>query len=192
VTGSLGANPIEALINRAGFWALAFLLASLLPTTLRILTGHKGLLKVRRLLGLSAFVYACLHLVLYAVVDQALDVGDIWKDVVKRTFITVGLAALLLLVPLAVTSTKGWVQRLGGRAWQRLHRVSYVASVLAVVHFAWKVKADLLEPAVFGTALALMLVTRVVSSAAQEASHAREKGSKRGVGVDDGPGSVGN
>jgi len=156
----LGPNPIEEALNRLGFWTLVLLLVTLSPTPIQRLTGWKWPLRLRRMLGLETFFYACLHFALYAVLDQGLDLGEIGRDIIKRKFITVGLLALLLLVPLAVTSTDGWVSRLGFKRWKRLHRLIYVAAALGVIHFAWRVKSDLSEPAVFGGALAVLLAIR--------------------------------
>jgi sulfoxide reductase heme-binding subunit YedZ len=162
--GGLGANPIEAVLNRFGFWTLFLLVASLAPTPLRILTGWGGAIRYRRMVGLFAFFYACLHLATYAGVDQFFDWEAIVEDVVKRPFITVGFAAFLLLVPLALTSTNGAVRRLGFVRWKRLHRLVYVAAALGVVHFVWRVKADLREPLLFAAAVALLLAVRVVAA----------------------------
>jgi sulfoxide reductase heme-binding subunit YedZ len=160
-TNGLGANPIEALLNRLGFWTLTLLVASLAATPLHTLLGLSFALRARRMLGLWAFAYATLHLVCYVAVDQGLDLALLLQDVAKRKFMTVGLAAWLLLVPLAVTSTDGWVRRLGFRAWKRLHRLVYVAAILGVVHFVWRVKADLTEPLIFGAVLGALLLLRL-------------------------------
>src|SRR6185295_3892528 len=132
VCAGLGANPIEEVLNRLGFWTLVVLLFSLAPTPLRIVFGWSWLLPFRRMIGLFAFFYASLHLVTYAGIDQALDVKAIAEDVVKRKFITVGFLAFVLLVPLAVTSNNRAVRRLGFVRWKRLHRLAYVAAVLGV------------------------------------------------------------
>jgi len=160
-TNGLGANPIEAALNRLGFWTLTLLVASLAATPLQSLLGLSFALRARRMLGLWAFAYATLHLVCYVAVDQGLDVALLAQDVAKRKFMTVGFAAWLLLVPLAVTSTDGWVRRLGFRAWKRLHRLVYVAAILGVVHFVWRVKADLTEPLLFGAVLGGLLLLRL-------------------------------
>ena len=177
--GGLGANPIEAILNRFGFWTLFLLVASLLPTPLRILTGWGGAVRYRRTLGLFAFFYACLHLATYAGVDQFFDWKAIGEDVVKRPFITVGFAAFLLLVPLALTSTDAAVRRLGFVRWKRLHRLVYVAAALGIVHFVWRVKADLRDPLLFAAAIALLFAIRIAAAlrtqlrarAAQAAPH---------------------
>jgi len=158
----LGANPIEEILNRLGFWTLVFLLSSLAPTPLRTVFGWTGLVPFRRMIGLFAFFYASLHLATYAGIDQALDAEAILADVVKRKFITVGFLAFLLLVPLALTSSNRAVRRLGFVRWKRIHRLSYAAAVLGVVHFIWRVKADLREPLVFAAALGLLLGIRLL------------------------------
>jgi methionine sulfoxide reductase heme-binding subunit len=160
VTDGLGANPVEALIHGTGDWALRFLLLTLAMTPLKRLLGQPWPIRFRRMLGLFAFFYACLHLLTYAWIDQGFDWPGILQDVVKRPYITVGLAAFLLLVPLAVTSTRAMVRRLG-RRWKSLHRAVYAIGVLAVVHFLWLVKADLLEPGIYALILVILLLARV-------------------------------
>ena len=161
-SGGLGANPIEAMLNRLGFWTLTFLTLSLAPTPLHDLLGLRWPVRLRRMLGVSAFSYATLHLSWYVGVDQFFDVGLLAADVAKRKFMTVGFAAWLVLVPLAVTSTDGWVRRLGYARWKRLHRLVYVAALLGVVHFVWRVKADLRRPSLFAIAIGVLLGARVV------------------------------
>ena len=159
--GALGANPIEEMMNRLGYWTLVFLLLSLTPAALDLVAGWKGLLRYRRMIGLFAFFYASLHLATYVGLDQFFDLAAIAEDVVERKFITVGFLAFLLLVPLALTSTDRWVRRLGFVRWKRLHRLSYLAAAAGVVHFVWRVKADLREPMVFALVLALLLLVRL-------------------------------
>ena len=158
--GDLGANPIADAMNRLGFWTLTLLLVTLSPTPIQIVTGWKWPLRLRRMLGLTAFLYVCLHFAIYLGVDQFFDWVAIGKDIVKRKFITVGFAALLLLIPLAITSTDGMVRRLGFARWKRLHRLIYVVAVLGVVHFVWRVKSDLRQPLIFAGVLAVLLVIR--------------------------------
>jgi sulfoxide reductase heme-binding subunit YedZ len=160
--GRLGANPIERVQDRLGFWTLTFLLLSLVPTPARDLLGLAWPLRVRRMLGLSAFSYATLHLLWYVGVDRLFDAAVLAGDVLKRKFTMVGLAAWLLLLPLALTSTDGWVRRLGYARWKRLHRLAWAAAVLGVLHFVWRVKADLRRPSWFAAALALLLLARLV------------------------------
>jgi len=159
----LGANPIEALLHELGRWGLKFLLLTLTITPLRRWTGWNWLIRFRRMLGLFAFFYILLHFVVYAVLDQGLDMAAIIEDVLKRPYITLGMAALLMLVPLAVTSTKGMMRRLG-RRWQKLHRLVYVIAILAVWHFYWQVKLDTLDATVYALILAGLLGTRVYFS----------------------------
>lgn len=159
--GRLGANPIEAAMNRLGWWTLLFLLVALAPTPLRALVGWTWPARYRRMLGLFAFSYACLHLAVYAGVDQFFDWSAIVADIAKRKFITIGMLAFALLVPLALTSTDRWVRRLGYVRWKQLHRLVYPAAVCGVVHFVWRVKADYREPAIFALVLALLLLVRI-------------------------------
>jgi sulfoxide reductase heme-binding subunit YedZ len=159
-TDNLGANPIEAVLHWAGRWTLILLLTGLAITPLRRLTGWNQIIKIRRLVGLFAFFYASLHLSIYLGLDQGFAWSFIVEDVVDRPFITVGAAAFLLLVPLAVTSTKGWIRRLGKR-WQRLHRLVYSAAILGALHFFWKVKADTFWPLLAAAVLAGLLLARV-------------------------------
>jgi sulfoxide reductase heme-binding subunit YedZ len=161
VTDNLGANPIEAVTRGLGDWALRLLLITLAVTPLRRLSGLNWLLKLRRMLGLYAFFYAFLHFVSYIWLDQFFDWGDILKDIVKRPFITVGFAAFLLLIPLAITSNNAMIRRLGGRSWQLLHRAVYVIAVFAVLHFWWMVKLDITQPALYAAALAILLGARL-------------------------------
>ena len=162
--GRLSADPIAKVLNELGLWTLRLLLASLACTPLQIVFGWKWPLRLRRMLGLFAFFYGCAHFLTYSVLDQGLAVGEIWKDVVKRKFITIGMATLLVLLPLAVTSTNKWMRRLGFKRWKMLHRLVYLAGVLAIVHFVWRVKKDLTEPLVYGAILAVLLGVRVVSA----------------------------
>lgn len=159
-TGGIGADPVEGLLHFGGFWTLVFLTATLAVTPLRRLTGWNDLVRVRRLLGLWAFFYACFHLLVYVGLDQGFQVAWIVEDVVERPYITVGMAAFLLLMPLAVTSTRGWIRRLGKR-WRGLHSLVYLAAGLGVVHFLWLVKADSRVPELFGVGLVLLLASRL-------------------------------
>ena len=156
----LGANPIEALLHDLGRWGLKFLLISLSITPLRRWTGWVWLIRFRRMLGLFAFFYVLLHFLCYAILDQSLDVALIIEDVIERPYITIGMTGLLLLIPLAVTSTKGMMRRLG-RRWQKLHRVVYVIGVLGVWHFYWQVKLDTLDATIYALVLTVLLLTRV-------------------------------
>ena len=156
----LGANPVEELMLELGQWALRFLLLTLAATAVRRLTGWTVLLRHRRLLGLTAASYALLHVLVYAVLDQGLLWSQILGDVLKRPFITAGMAAFVLLLPLAASSFDAAIRRLGARRWQALHRLVYVATALALLHFWWKVKADTAEPAIYLAVFALLLAAR--------------------------------
>ncbi len=156
----LGANPVEELTLELGRWALRFLLLTLAATPVRRLTGWSGLLRHRRLLGLTAASYALLHVLVYMVLDQGLLWSQIIADVLKRPFITAGVAAFVLLLPLAATSFDGAIRRLGARRWQALHRLVYLAAGLALLHFWWKVKADTREPAIYLAVFVLLLAAR--------------------------------
>lgn len=160
--GQLGANPIEFFLRTAGVLTLVFLLFTLAVTPLRKLFGWNSLIKFRRMLGLFAFFYGTLHLVTYSVFDRSLSLDAIVGDVAQRPFIAIGMAAFLMLIPLAITSTNGWVKRLGGKKWARLHRLTYVAAILGVIHFWMIVKSDVFYPALFGVVLAGLLVYRLM------------------------------
>lgn len=160
LTNGLGANPIEEITHRTGWWALLLLTVTLAITPLRRLAGKPGWVRYRRLLGLFAFFYATLHFLTYLVLDQFFGWSYIVEDIAKRPFITVGFAAWLILLFLAVTSTTGWIRRLR-KNWQRLHRLIYVAGLAAAVHFLWKVKADTREPVVFLVLIAALLLLRL-------------------------------
>jgi sulfoxide reductase heme-binding subunit YedZ len=157
----LGPNPIAEAMNKLGFWTLVTLMATLACTPLKLVLGWNWPLQVRRLLGLCSFFYVCLHLTVYLVLDQFFAWGEIGKDILKRPFITMGFLGFLLLVPLAVTSTNAMVKRLGFTRWKRLHRLSYVAAAAGVIHFIWRVKADLVEPLIFAAVLLLLLGIRL-------------------------------
>ena len=157
---ALGANPIETITRASGEWTLRFLLITLAVTPLRRLTGLHWLLRLRRMLGLYAFAYAAAHFAIYLWLDQFFDWGAIARDILERPFITVGFAAFVLLIPLAATSNSFAIRRLGGRQWQSLHRSVYAIAIIAVVHFWWLVKADVLEPAIYALILAALLGVR--------------------------------
>ena len=160
--GGLGADPVAIALNQLGLLALIFLWASLAATPLKIAFAWTWPIRLRRMLGLFAFFYASLHFLLYAVVDQGLSLAAITEDVAERRFITVGFCAFLLLVPLALTSTSAMVKRLGAARWKRLHRLAYLAGVLATVHFVWRVKRDLSQPAAYAILLAVLLAMRLL------------------------------
>jgi sulfoxide reductase heme-binding subunit YedZ len=171
---SLGANPIEALLHELGRWGLKFLLLTLTITPLRRLTGWNWLVRFRRMLGLFVFFYVVLHFLCYAILDQGMDIAAIIEDIIKRPYITLGMTGLLLLLPLAVTSTKGMMRRLGKR-WQRLHRLVYIIAVVAVWHFYWQVKLDTLDASIYALVLIILLGIRVYYSRISR-GHLKRKG----------------
>lgn len=161
LTWGLGANPIEFVLHSLGTWTLVLLLVTLSVTPLRRLTGWNALIRLRRMLGLFAFFYACLHFFTYVGIDQFFDWRTIVADIAKRPYITVGFASFLLLIPLAVTSTNAMQRRLGGKRWQRLHRLVYVAATGGVVHYLWLVKKDMTQPLLYGLLLLVLLGLRL-------------------------------
>ena len=162
--GELTANPVEFVQHFTGDWTLRFLLITLSVTPLRKLLNVPELIRFRRMLGLFAFTYVSLHFLTYIGPDQSFDLGGMWKDVVKRPFVTVGFLGFVLLIPLALTSTKGWIRRLGGRSWQALHRLIYVTALCGVIHYYWLVKSDHRLPLLYGAILAALLLYRLVDS----------------------------
>jgi methionine sulfoxide reductase heme-binding subunit len=178
--GSLGPNPIEALLHTMGKTALNLLLITLAVTPLRKLTKQNWLIRLRRMLGLFCFFYLVLHFLIYAALDLQLAWGSLVVDITQRPYITVGMLALLLMIPLAVTSTKKWQRRLG-RNWSKLHRLIYPIAVLAVVHFWWQTKADIIEPLIYALLLTLLLGYRVADSRAraQRSVTARREAARR-------------
>jgi sulfoxide reductase heme-binding subunit YedZ len=160
-TDGLGANPIDRITDDTGTWALRFVLATLAITPLRRLTGWNAAIRFRRMLGLFACFYASLHFLTWAWLDQGLAWEYILADIAKRRFVTAGFLAFVLMLPLAVTSTAGWIRRLGGRAWNRLHRLVYVTGVAAVVHYLWLVKVVEAEQVMYAAILAVLLGSRV-------------------------------
>ena len=178
-SGNLSANPLQDITHDTGDWTIRFICITLAITPLRRITGWNGLIRFRRMAGLYAFFYGSLHFLIYAIADRFASLVDfpdgivswdtaerwlaaVWEDIAKRPYITVGFTALLLMLPLAVTSTAGWIRRLGGRRWNRLHRLIYVTAVLGVVHYWWLVKADIRRPAMYGLLVALLLGVRLV------------------------------
>src|SRR5258707_454544 len=158
---NLGANPIEKITHATGDWTIRFLLITLSVTPLRKLLNQPKLARFRRMLGLFAFFYGCLHLTTWVWLDKFFVLGDMWRDVVKRRFITAGMTALLLIVPLAITSTAGWVRRLGFRRWQAIHRLVYFSALAGVIHYYWLVKSDVRLPLMYGGILLVLMVFRV-------------------------------
>jgi sulfoxide reductase heme-binding subunit YedZ len=160
-TGRTGPNPAEDIILSTGIWALRFLLITLTVTPVRRLTGLNQVIQYRRMLGLFAFFYACVHLFSYMLFDRLFQIGEILTDVADRPFIMAGMTALALMIPLAVTTTKGWIRRLG-RRWQTLHRIVYFSAAAACLHFAWKVKVVVGEPVYYAAILAMLLGFRLL------------------------------
>jgi len=160
-SGTLGANPIEFITHSTGDWTMRFLLITLSVTPLRKLLRQPWLIRFRRMFGLFAFFYGCLHLTTYVWFDKFFDVHAMLADIYKRRFITAGLAAFLLMVPLAFTSTAGWIRRLGGKRWQTLHRLIYFSAIAGVIHYIWLVKADLRKPLQYAFILGLLLAYRI-------------------------------
>jgi methionine sulfoxide reductase heme-binding subunit len=165
LSSRLGANPIETVTHRTGDWTLRFLLFTLAVTPMRALTGWNILVRFRRMLGLFAFFYGCLHLLTYVWLDKFFEWPEIVRDIPRRPFITMGFFAFVLLVPLAATSTAGMIRRLGGRTWQMLHRLIYISAIAGVVHFWWLVKADVSEPRLYAIVLGLLLLSRAAVAA---------------------------
>ena len=160
-SSQLGANPIEFITRSLGTWTLVFLLITLSITPLRKLSGWSWLIKLRRMAGLFAFFYALLHFITYIWLDQFFDLNSIYKDVIKRPFITIGFTAFILLIPLAVTSTNAMMKKLGGKRWQMLHRLIYPIAIFAVLHYWWLVKKDITQPLIYAAVLATLLGYRV-------------------------------
>jgi methionine sulfoxide reductase heme-binding subunit len=161
LTDNLGANPIDEITDRSGIWTLRLLLITLAVTPARRLTGWNRLIQLRRMLGLFAFFYGSLHFLTYIWLDQFFDIEEIIADVMERPFVTVGFASFMLLIPLAATSTTAMIKRLGGKWWQRLHRLIYAIAVGGVVHYLWLVKADIQQPLIYGGILGGLLAYRL-------------------------------
>lgn len=161
LTASITGDPVETMTQVTGQWGLRFLLITLSITPLRRLLKITDLVKFRRMLGLFAFSYAFCHLNVYIVFDQFFDWSEIWRDTVEKKFVFAGMLAVILMVPLAVTSTNGWIRRLGGKRWKRLHQLVYIIAIAAVIHFIWLVKADLTQPVIYSLILIFLLGFRV-------------------------------
>jgi len=158
----LGANPVDVITRSTGKWTLVFLLITLSVTPVRKLARLPWLIRFRRMLGLFAFFYGTLHLTTYVWLDKFFDVQEMLHDIFKRRFITAGMTAFALMLPLALTSTAGWIRRLGGKRWQKLHRLIYFSAAAGVIHFVWLVKADKRRPFMFGAVLLLLLAYRAI------------------------------
>lgn len=168
--GGYHADPVALTLNRLGFWTLTLLAITLTATPARIVFGLTWPTQVRRMLGLFTFFYASVHFATYVAIDQGLNLHDIGADVVKHPFVTAGFASYLMLMPLALTSTNGWIKRLGGRRWRRLHRLVYLVAVGGVIHFIWRVKADRSTPYLFAGIFAMLFAVRLVDWARRRAA----------------------
>ena len=162
--GELTANPIEFITHATGDWTLRFLIITLCVTPFRKILHLPELIRFRRMLGLFAFFYACLHFTTYIWLDKFFDLSEMWKDIAKRKYITVGFTAFLSLIPLAITSTAGWIRRLGGKRWQQLHRMIYFSAALGVIHYYWLVKSAVIRPLTYGAIVAVLLLWRLFAS----------------------------
>jgi len=161
IRGHLGANPVEFFQHATGDWTLRFLIFTLAITPVRKLLNISELIRFRRMLGLFAFFYVCLHFLTYIGPDQSFSLTGMWHDVAKRRYITVGFLGFILLIPLALTSTAGWIRRLGGKRWQALHRAIYVSAICGVIHYYWLVKSDVRKPLFYGVLVAMLLIWRM-------------------------------
>ncbi|MBV9747155.1 MAG: sulfoxide reductase heme-binding subunit YedZ [Acidobacteriia bacterium] len=159
--GRLTANPIEFITHYTGDWTLRLVIIGLFITPLRKILKLPNLIRFRRMIGLFAFFYGCLHFLTWIWLDKFFDPGEMWADIVKRRYITVGMAGFLMLIPLAITSTKGWIRRLGGKRWQLLHRLVYFIAIAGVIHYWWLVKSDIRLPALYGLFVATLLAWRI-------------------------------
>ncbi|HET8807158.1 MAG TPA: protein-methionine-sulfoxide reductase heme-binding subunit MsrQ [Methylophaga sp.] len=160
-TDQLGANPIEAITRESGVWALRFLLLTLCLTPIRWLTGLNQVIRFRRMTGLFVFFYAVLHMLLYLWLDQFFDWSEIWEDIIKRPFITIGFISFTLLLPLALTSSNKMLKRLGGQRWKQLHKLTYLVAGLSCLHFLMLVKADITEPLIYILILTFLMAVRL-------------------------------
>ncbi|MGH9385449.1 MAG: sulfite oxidase heme-binding subunit YedZ [Vicinamibacterales bacterium] len=163
--GELSANPVEDVTNTTGIWTLRLIVATLLVSPLRWLTGINQLIQYRRAIGLFAFFYGSLHFMTYFILDHQLQFDGLWDDVKKRPYITAGFTAFVLMIPLAITSTTGWIRRMGGRNWNLLHRLIYITALAAVLHYFWKVKLDTTNPIYYGIIVGALLGARLIHSA---------------------------
>jgi methionine sulfoxide reductase heme-binding subunit len=171
----LTANPIEFITHFTGDWTIRMIVAVLAVTPLRKVLQLPDLIRFRRMIGLFAFFYGCLHFLTYLWLDKFFDMHEILKDVAKRPFITAGFTAFLCMLPLAVTSTKGWIRRLGGKRWQRLHRLVYVTGIAAVVHYYWLVKSDIRQPLLYALLVGVLLIFRLGSWTGKRLSIGRKR-----------------
>ena len=159
------ANPVEYITHTTGDWTIRFVLITLTITPLRVLLKQPNLARFRRMLGLFAFFYGTLHFATWFALDKGFDLSEMWKDVLKRTFITAGVTGYVLMIPLAITSTAGWVRRLGFKRWQQLHRLIYITAAAGVIHYYWLVKSDIRLPVMYGAILLVLLAYRFFTRA---------------------------
>jgi len=183
IKGNLGINPVETLQHGTGDWTIRFIVFTLCITPFRKLFNLPDLIRFRRMLGLFAFFYVCMHFLTYLGPDQSFDLSGMWKDVAKRPFITVGFAGFVSLIPLAITSTAGWIRRIGGKRWQILHRLIYFAAVCGVVHYYWLVKSDVRKPVFYGALVAILLLWRLAGWISKRRSQAPARVTAPGVSV---------
>ena len=162
--GDLGANPLETITNETGIWTLRLLVATIAITPIRWLTKWNPIINFRRMIGLFAFFYATVHFCIYFLFDRSLQFDGLWEDVALRPYITVGFTAFALMIPLALTSTKGWIRRLGGQRWNLLHRLVYASAMLGVLHYLWKVKLDVTNPLIYAAIVGVLLGWRVIKA----------------------------
>ena len=162
--GDLGANPVETITNETGIRTLRLLATTIAITPIRWLTKWNPIINFRRMIGLFAFFYGTIHFSIYFVLDRSLMFDGLWEDIVKRPYITVGFTAFVLMIPLAATSTKGWIRRLGGKRWNLLHRLVYASAALGVLHYWWKVKLDVTNPMIYAAIVAVLLGWRLVKA----------------------------
>ncbi len=175
--GDLGVNPVETITNDTGIWTLRLIVLTIAITPLRWITGFNPLVLFRRMIGLFAFFYGTLHFMTYFILDHSLMFDGVWDDVVKRPYITAGFTAFVLMIPLALTSTQGWIRRLGGRRWNLLHKLVYVTAAGAVLHYLWKVKLDTTNPMYYAMIVGVLLAIRVAYALRRRAA----AGAKRPV-----------
>ena len=173
--GDLGVNPVETITNHSGIWTLRFIAITLALTPVRWLTGFNPLALFRRMMGLFAFFYGTLHFMTYFILDHSLQFDGLWDDVVKRPYITAGFTAFVLMIPLALTSTQGWIRRLGGRRWNLLHKLVYLTAGAAVLHYMWKVKLDTGFPTYYMVLVGVLLAVRVAYGFRRRAPAARAR-----------------
>ncbi|HUE89364.1 MAG TPA: protein-methionine-sulfoxide reductase heme-binding subunit MsrQ [Vicinamibacterales bacterium] len=162
--GDLGVNPLETLTNETGIWTLRLLVATIAITPIRWVSGWNPIITLRRMIGLFAFFYGTVHFFIYFLFDRSLMFDGLWEDIVLRPYITVGFTAFVLMIPLAITSTRGWIRRLGGPRWNLLHKLVYVSAALGVLHYWWKVKLDVTNPMIYAVIVGVLLGWRVVKT----------------------------